>query len=646
MDVLEERLHELAEHLGARAPERSPALRERGRRLRRRRRLTRATAATLAGVLVVGAVVLVARESSSTNRIETPATAPTTTTATQLGVDDGHDAVTFHDLDAKTTRTVTLPGKATGDYPYQLVRVGDWLVYPGNGIQSIRTDLSSGPVALGNATTFVPSAREGWVWLVTFPGDGQSAETVQEVQVDGTARDPAAQLPSGMVAQIGITGGLLIGNDTTVVKWDPSTGELGPELFSGSAGFIDAHDDTVAWGLECSRTSTCAALRVLDLATGTQREFDAPAGTSGWIPTYGEGSHDALTASGDFLAVRAGGDVRSGDNHPATSTLSVINLRTGEIHEVPHSTNDNAFSRTAWSPDNRTLFYEATGNTIGAYQPDTATATTYSGECCGVALVTIPATPAKSTTTSTTPTTTTTAVAADITSLQPTFEQQVNQLETWYHDWPAEAPGGRPDLAAEFTYCDYTNNPDAGAAPHIGLTNAAAVQPTFSSYFKLSEPLTEAHLADGCFYRADRFPDGDLHNPPVETPADQLPPYVFCATDQPGPGNLVPGAPRLDALLKPAVVFAGTDCTSAGYEDPPPNFIADLDHRRHVEIEMRAVPKACPTADDASRWATHIAQQELGQTWQVAGAGSTATCFRPHYIDWENHQAKLIQFQP
>jgi hypothetical protein len=245
--------------------------------------------------------------------------------------------------------------------------------------------------------------------------------------------------------------------------------------------------------------------------------------------------------------------------------------------------------------------------------------------------------------TSTTPTTTTDAGPLDVDAAQPSFDEQVEQLETWYHNWPAEAPGGRPVLSAEWTYCDYTNNPDAGSAPHIGIPNAPAVQPTFASYSKLSEPLTQARLADGCFYRADRFPGGTPANVPVETPDDQLPAYVFCATDQRGPSQ-VPGASRLEVVLKPAIVFGGTDCTAAGYQDPPSGFIATLDHRRHVEIELRAVPKACPTADDAARWAQHVAQQELGQTWQVGGAGSTATCARPAYIDWDNHTAGLMMF--
>jgi hypothetical protein len=233
------------------------------------------------------------------------------------------------------------------------------------------------------------------------------------------------------------------------------------------------------------------------------------------------------------------------------------------------------------------------------------------------------------------------AAGTDVTTLQPTFEQQIERLETWYHLWPAEAPGGRPLLAAEWTYCDYRGNPAAAVIPGLEPNRRPDVEPTFSSYSKLSEPLTATRLADGCFQRTDRFPGGTPANVPIETPDDQLPPYLLCATDQPGP-NYGVDAPAQTAL-KPAIVFAGTDCASAGYQDPPPDFVADLDHRRHVEIELRAVPKACPTADEALRWVAHVTQQELGEAWQ-AGPGGATTCFRPAYVDWDNHRTGLMQF--
>jgi hypothetical protein len=62
------------------------------------------------------------------------------------------------------------PGGWAGDYPYQLALVDNWIVYPGDGIRSIRADLSGGSIQLGRASLFVPSNRNGWVWLVTLSG--------------------------------------------------------------------------------------------------------------------------------------------------------------------------------------------------------------------------------------------------------------------------------------------------------------------------------------------------------------------------------------------------------------------------------------------------------------------------------------------
>jgi sugar lactone lactonase YvrE len=406
MDVLEERLHDLAGQLGATTPEPHAVLARQAGRVRRRRWMTRAGAGTLA-LVVIAAIVVTARHDDLTRRVETPRTPAPPTTHTQLGVSNGYDSLVLYDLDAGTHQTITLPGKTPGDYPYQLLRVGDWLVYPGNGVQAIRADFSGSPVTLGQASLFVPSAREGWVWLVTLQGTGPYTDSVQEVRVDGTEQGPIYQLPEGMFARVGVPGGLLVGDNTSVAKWDEATGELGASLFDGSSGLVDVRGNTVAWAIDCRLDSTCASLRVLDLATGSSRDIAAPTGTSGWIPTAGEGSRDALSADGRYLALRAGGPVPSGANHPDTSTAYVIDLDDNQTRPVPQSTSDNAFSRVAWSPDGQWVFYETTDHHIGAYRPDDRQATTYPGACCGVALFTIPtAVPTPSTTSQAAATTT------------------------------------------------------------------------------------------------------------------------------------------------------------------------------------------------------------------------------------------------
>ena len=70
------------------------------------------------------------------------------------------------DVRTGASRTLPLPQVAGGDYPYQLVRVGDGLVFPCNtGTCSIDRRFR-GPVrTLGDSWFFVPAPGEHRVWL-------------------------------------------------------------------------------------------------------------------------------------------------------------------------------------------------------------------------------------------------------------------------------------------------------------------------------------------------------------------------------------------------------------------------------------------------------------------------------------------------
>lgn len=239
-----------------------------------------------------------------------------------------------------------------------------------------------------------------------------------------------------------------------------------------------------------------------------------------------------------------------------------------------------------------------------------------------------------------------------ITQQQPSFADQVRQIETWYHDWPAEAPGGRPILAAEYTFCDYRARPDLMPFNHVtpGDQIAGRVESRFSSYSRLGDPLTESRIVDGCLYRPDRYPGNHPRNIPVETPASELPPHVLCSTDQPQhkPSDR---PPPIDVVLKPVVVFEGTTCTEAGFLDAPPDFVEDLDRQRRVEIELRGVPRTCPSGADAVAWVRHIIELRLGVVWDVGGPWDvatsgrpTSTCVRPHFVDWDRRQVGYLTF--
>jgi hypothetical protein len=74
-----------------------------------------------------------------------------------------------------------------------------------------------------------------------------------------------------------------------------------------------------------------------------------------------------------------------------------------------------------------------------------------------------------------------------------------------------------------------------------------------------------------------------------------------------------------------------------------------LNVRRRVEIEIRAVPAACPSEQDAAAWAGMITHRELGRAWKISGQLDTSPrlpngCFRPDKIDWDLQQVILGQF--
>jgi hypothetical protein len=388
MDDLDGRLTTLATHLAAKDPESRVELERRARGRRRRRH---AWGASIASVFVVAVVVsvLAVRDRGDPSRLRTisPPTASATVTSTVLVVDGGSDQVTVNDLDAGATHTVTLPGKSGGDFPYDVLAADGWIVYPGqNGIRSIRADFSGTPVLLGRAGLFVPSARTGWVWLISATAGG----TVQEVRVDGSESAAVQKLPPNTFALVGVPDGLLVGNGFSWWSvWNQTTGQLSPQLLDVN-GLIDVHGDVLARGINCNVDSTCDSLRLHNLATGAQRDFRAPAGTTGWIPTAGEGSRDAFSSDGQYLAVHAGGAVANGANHPSDSQVYVINLATGHVMQVPDSKSDYAFSRLAWSRNGQWVFFETAAHSTGAYRPSNATSRSFPANCCGVALASLP----------------------------------------------------------------------------------------------------------------------------------------------------------------------------------------------------------------------------------------------------------------
>jgi hypothetical protein len=226
---------------------------------------------------------------------------------------------------------------------------------------------------------------------------------------------------------------------------------------------------------------------------------------------------------------------------------------------------------------------------------------------------------------------------AAITRAHPTFAQQVAQLEAWYAHAGADAPGGRPILNSEYEVCDYR-----------GSALGSDVQGSFASYFPLTEPFGAAALVEGCTER-DGVPQGGSSTSHLCTSVRRGPVYDSTAPHK--------------AFAKPVVVFGSSDCATAGYGPFTPAFLDALDQRRHIEIEMWAVPRACPTQDEATQWVEKVSGQRLPSAWTVVGPppmnakaptltvppgpsppASAGSCVRPARIDWDLERVTLERF--
>jgi len=177
----------------------------------------------------------------------------------------------------------------------------------------------------------------------------------------------------------------------------------------------------------------------------------------------------------------------------------------------------------------------------------------------------------------------------------PSFEQSVVRLEDWYRNALADAPAGRPVLYAERMICDLQATPGGHAE----------TQYSFASYFPLSEPLTEARLAEGCL-QTDWIRQANLS---AELMAAG---HVLCATHDLGDYE-----PRRSPLLRPVIVFGATTCQADGYEPAPSKLLNDWNTRRGIEIRMRAVPRDCPTPEDAVGWARKVAKEAVGTSFHI-----------------------------
>ena len=373
------------------------ALFEEARRRRRRRWLL-----VLIVLVAAGAVLLLLRAASGgTSKVGMPPRHSSGPGLPAVG-SPGHDVVvidndaimTMVDFSTGARKTVTLANKGGGDYPDTVLATGGFFVYPGGGGGTwvVPLDLSVPARLLGPSTDVIPSVTPGRVWLVTISASSARAAAiaVQEVGANGRYRGSVYHVPPGFSPISGVVGGLVlvdtIGPQGGGVVWGPATGRFGTRFPGPNVGnLVDVRGSKVAWGAGCSADSICTSLRVTDVRTGRSRDYPSPPGTFGWVSTGGEGSRDAYSSGGHYLAVRAA----HGAGELSASDVYVVNMTSGATSLVPDSTATSPYSRVAWLPNTLWVISASSTGSLSAYNVHDGKLRSFATPCCGVALLSV-----------------------------------------------------------------------------------------------------------------------------------------------------------------------------------------------------------------------------------------------------------------
>ena len=272
-------------------------------------------------------------------------------------------SITRIDLASGESTTVSLPELAPGDPPFHLVETGGRLVfYGGSHTYSLDLDLKGPPQDLGESWYFVPSGRDGRVWLTTLdpesPETVRDLEAVREVTVDGAVTVPETGRPpsEGPTILAAVNDGLLFQEDNELNVWDPLAEKVAARL---SGPFpADTHGNLVAW---CRQE--CPKLHITDVATGHDLAI-SPSQAFRFEETY----DGAFSPGGALLAVPAvtsQGTHLEGHRHQ----VALIDVKAGTARLVEGSELADDYPAMAWSPSGEWLFFSAGGGRIMAYRP-------------------------------------------------------------------------------------------------------------------------------------------------------------------------------------------------------------------------------------------------------------------------------------
>lgn len=206
------------------------------------------------------------------------------------------------------------------------------------------------------------------------------------------------------------------------------------------------------------------------------------------------------------------------------------------------------------------------------------------------------------------------------------------RLQSWFANGVADVRNGRPVLASEIAFCDFRSVIPEQSSP---------LPMAFGSNGPLDSELTPATFFDGCMSESIQV-SGDGRNQ-ILSPASlrdrvgSQPSYTVCAAPLRGPIQRLADASVPVTLLKPVVVV-GSTCANQGYTAASPDVLATWNELRDFEVAIRAIPRECPTAEEASAWvrlASASGGRPLVPFAQVLPSDASNRCWYHLTFDWD-----------
>lgn len=266
------------------------------------------------------------------------------------------------------------PKQGGDDYDYSVVPRASGIAFlrPARGTcdgcpgkpQRVGFKRNGQPATMGPlANAIAPAADADGVWLTTYrlPTvpvlDPRQSAVVQQIDLTGSIRTSALQLPRGTGLTRGVRGGLLLyDRDSAAFVWNPVSGRV---VLRVRGYVIHATGEVIA-----TQDSACDLTRCLihvhRLESGRQRDYATGVGR---VPANG-----AISPDGRFLALKVHGDP---DPSGILTSASIVVIDLGGSRRMPVPGSEIAnpsnlspgYYAVGWSSDSRYVIAQA------GYQP-------------------------------------------------------------------------------------------------------------------------------------------------------------------------------------------------------------------------------------------------------------------------------------